>query len=90
MDDIDVEKYIKRNIQDYISYTNKLNNLHTKPHLKSLKGMFIGIRNIAGNMLINFAKSHEDLYFKVIEDMNISDALENAKQINDKIQRKGK
>jgi hypothetical protein len=23
-------------------------------------------------MLINFAKSHEDLYFKVIEDMNIS------------------
>jgi hypothetical protein len=84
MDNIDVEKYIKRNIQDYISYTNKLNNLHTKPHLKSLKGMFVGIRNMAGNMLIDFAKSHKDLYFKVIEDMNISDALENAKQLNEK------
>jgi hypothetical protein len=83
------EKYIKRNIQDYISYTNKLNNLHIKPHLKPLKSMFIGIRNIAGNMLINFAKSHEDLYFKVIEDMNISNALENAKQINNKTQIKG-
>jgi hypothetical protein len=33
MNNTDTEKYIKRNIQDYISYTNKLNNLHTKPHL---------------------------------------------------------
>jgi hypothetical protein len=28
MNNTDTEKYIKRNIQDYISYTNKLNNLH--------------------------------------------------------------
>jgi hypothetical protein len=40
-------------------------------------------------MLINFAKSLEDLSCKVIEDMNISNALENAKQVNTKTQIKG-